>query len=99
MRILSLHRAARPTPAGGLRRPARPWFACLWLALVCGTYGSAAHAYLDPGTGSILIQGLLAFVATVMTFFGTIRNYVRKWMTTHFSKPGNAAADDTTPDP
>ena len=27
------------------------------------TYETPAHAYLDPGTGSILIQGLIASIA------------------------------------
>ncbi|MEE9158606.1 MAG: hypothetical protein V3U60_09510 [Gammaproteobacteria bacterium] len=26
-------------------------------------YGAPAHAYLDPGTGSIILQGLLAGIA------------------------------------
>lgn len=29
-----------------------------------------AHAYLDPGTGSIILQGLIAGVAAVLAYFG-----------------------------
>ena len=30
-------------------------------------WATPAYAYLDPGTGSILLQGLLAGIATVIT--------------------------------
>ena len=33
------------------------------IAFAAGLWPSAAHAYLDPTTGSILLQGLLAGVA------------------------------------
>lgn len=39
----------------------------LWIVVVivsaAGLWTSPAHAYLDPATGSILLQGLLAGVA------------------------------------
>jgi hypothetical protein len=34
-----------------------------WLAVQLAVFSGAAHAYLDPGTGSILVQSLLAGVA------------------------------------
>jgi hypothetical protein len=34
-----------------------------WLAVQLIGFSAAAHAYLDPGTGSILVQSLLAGVA------------------------------------
>ena len=38
------------------------------MAVACLTvlYASPAHAYLDPGTGSIILQGLLAGIAAAM---------------------------------
>lgn len=37
---------------------------CLLLALVFVVgFASSAHAYLDPGTGSIILQGLIATIA------------------------------------
>lgn len=42
------------------------------LLLLCVTN---AHAYLDPGTGSILLQGLLA---GVVGFLGVVKIYWRK---------------------
>lgn len=35
-----------------------------------------ALAYFDPGTGSMLIQGLIAGVAMVAVFFGQIKDYI-----------------------
>jgi hypothetical protein len=35
----------------------------IWLALNLAGFSAAAHAYLDPGTGSILVQSLLAGIA------------------------------------
>jgi hypothetical protein len=32
------------------------------------SYGSPAYAYLDPGTGSLLIQGLIGGIAAAMSF-------------------------------
>ena len=31
-------------------------------------YTSPAYAYLDPGTGSVLLQGLIGGIAAVMAF-------------------------------
>ncbi len=35
----------------------------VWLAVQLAGFSAAAHAYLDPGTGSILVQSLLAGIA------------------------------------
>lgn len=47
----------------------------LTLAMVTVVFSSQAHAYLDPATGSILLQGLLAAVAGVAV---TARLYWQK---------------------
>ena len=41
-----------------------------FLFLVVGliSYTSPAYAYLDPGTGSMLVQGLIGGIAVVMSF-------------------------------
>ena len=41
-------------------------FLCLIVGLI--SYTSPAYAYLDPGTGSILLQGLIAGLAVIMSF-------------------------------
>ena len=41
-----------------------------------------AHAYLDPGTGSMILQlilgGVAAFFATISVFFNRIKNSIKK---------------------
>jgi len=41
-------------------------FLCLIVGLI--SYTSPAYAYLDPGTGSMLLQGLIAGLAVIMSF-------------------------------
>ena len=38
-----------------------------------------ALAYLDPVSGSLLIQGVLAVLAAIMTFFGNFRKKIIKF--------------------
>ena len=45
-------------------------------AVLVATTGSA-HAYADPGTGSILLQGLLAAVLVVGALWPTIKQWLR----------------------
>ncbi len=47
-----------------LRRTTARWLAptVLASALVCLTYPQEAHAYVDPGTGSMLLQAAIAIV-------------------------------------
>ena len=40
-------------------------FLCLIVGLI--SYTSPAYAYLDPGTGSILLQGLIAGLAAIIS--------------------------------
>ena len=40
-------------------------FLCLIVGLI--SYTSPAYAYLDPGTGSLLLQGLLAGFAAIIS--------------------------------
>jgi len=37
-------------------------------------------AYLDPGTGSILIQGLIALISGVIIFFKNIKSSIIKFL-------------------
>ena len=41
-------------------------FLCLIVGLI--SYTSPAYAYLDPGTGSMLLQGLIGGLAAVLSF-------------------------------
>ena len=44
------------------------------LALAAPT---TASAYFDPGTGALLIQGLIGALAVVAVFWGRVKAYVR----------------------
>ena len=39
-----------------------------------------AHAYLDPGTGSIILQGILGAVAGVLVFGRTYLHRLKVWL-------------------
>ena len=41
-------------------------FLCLIVGLI--SYTSPAYAYLDPGTGSMLLTGLIAGLAAIISF-------------------------------
>ena len=64
-----------------------------FLFLIFGliSYTSPAYAYLDPGTGSMLVQGLIGGVAVVMSFLSIYWQKVKAF----FSKE---AADTDTAD-
>lgn len=48
----------------------------------CLGFTAPAYAYLDPGTGSLLLQGLIATIAagaaTVSIYWGKVRSYFAK---------------------
>ena len=41
------------------------YFIAITTSLILGTWAIPAYAYLDPGTGSMLIQGILGAIAAV----------------------------------
>ena len=48
-------------------------FSIVLLSLI---FTGNAHAYLDPGTGSILLQGLLAGLLAIGVFWRKLKDYV-----------------------
>jgi hypothetical protein len=63
------------------------------LAQLTGLYVAAgfvpAHAYLDPGTGSLMIQGLIASIAAGATVAGLYWHKVKM-----FFRRGQASSDE-----
>lgn len=51
----------------------------LLLLVISGllVFTSQAHAYIDPGTGSMIVQTLIAAVAVVGVSLGIFRNRLR----------------------
>ena len=39
---------------------------------------SKAHAYIDPGIGSIILQGIIASIAAIGVFFSDLRKKLSK---------------------
>ena len=55
---------------------------CILIALIMYTYSQHALAYLDPGTGSMILQGIIAGVAlgwlTMKNYWHKIRSFFGK---------------------
>lgn len=62
------------------------------LALAGLTISSPCHAYLDPGTGSIILQSILAGIAVAM---GMLRLYWHRLKSFFGSITGNASDSDS----
>ena len=45
----------------------------IYIFLIIVTFSSEAYAYLDPGTGGVIIQALLVSLVSVSFFFKTIK--------------------------
>ena len=47
---------------------------------VCAVYVSPAYAYMDPGTGSLLLQGLLGGIAGAVVFIRLYWHKLVSWL-------------------
>ena len=65
-------------------------FIAITTLLALGTWALPAHAYLDPGTGSMLIQGIIGAVAAVGV---TLKLY---WHKIKLMISGRRTGDETT---
>lgn len=63
------------------------------VSLVCGLTSEPSYAYLDPGTGSIVVQGLLAAIVGAMV---TVRLYWTR-IKSFFTGEAPSAAKDAGP--
>lgn len=65
-----------------MKRRAQSVWTMSVLAVACLTIATPARAYLDPGTGSLLLQGLLGSLAiagaAIARFRGHIAHYLSK---------------------
>lgn len=55
------------------------------MMLVLFAYTLPAHAYLDPGTGSIILQGLIAGVMVVVAAWGVFWQRIKSFFSSLFS--------------
>lgn len=56
------------------------WRAILWAAVCSIALTDTAYAYLDPGTGTIIVQGLIAAAATGMFFMRSKLRALLGWL-------------------
>ena len=59
----------------------------LTLAIVC--YSQPSFAYIDPFTGSFILQAILAFFAAVVFYLGYPIRLIKKIYNTQFKKKKN----------
>ena len=51
------------------------------LLILIFLFPNTSYAYLDPGSGSLILQALLAALAAVIAFFKKIKNFVTNLFT------------------
>ena len=70
----------------------------LWLAVQLAGFSTAAHAYLDPGTGSILVQSLLAGIAGAAAVVSLYWQRIKAFFTNRRKQPHDAHSSATSSD-
>ena len=65
----------------------------LFLIFSLIAYTSPAYAYLDPGTGSVLLQGLIGGIAAVMAFLSIYWQKVKAFFSKNESDTDTAEED------
>jgi hypothetical protein len=66
----------------------------LYLLILFSINPSIAYAYLDPGTGSIILQALVSIIAAIAAFFSLARYKVKVFFKSLFKKNNNDANKD-----
>tara|TARA_B100001057_G_scaffold474484_1_gene540112 strand:+ start:1441 stop:1641 length:201 start_codon:yes stop_codon:yes gene_type:complete len=56
------------------------------LIIIICIISSPAHAYIDPGSGSIIAQALMFIIASVGIFYGYIKNKIKSIYNKLFKK-------------
>lgn len=69
-----------------------------WLAVQLVGFSAAAHAYLDPGTGSILVQSLLAGIAGAVAVIGLYWQRVKAFFVNLRKSSRDTPSSATSPD-
>ena len=67
---------------------------CVYFLLLLSLFPTPAYAYIDPGIGSMMLQGLLAGLVTMLVFWQRLRNRI----TTFFKGKGKRKEKDETVD-
>lgn len=70
----------------------------VWLAVQLAGFSAAAHAYLDPGTGSILVQSLLAGIAGAVAVLSLYWHRVKAFFVNLRKSSRDTPSSATSPD-
>lgn len=70
----------------------------IWLAVQLTIVSASAHAYLDPGTGSILVQSLLAGIAGAAAVLSLYWQRLKTFFTNMRKPPHDTPSSATPPD-
>lgn len=68
-------------------------FQVLKISAIVTLFASPAYAYLDPGSGSMLLQGLLALVAGLFVFAKNPMAAIQMMVSSFRAKPSDNARD------
>ena len=60
----------------------------------CFFWINAAYAYIDPGIGSIVFQGMLAGMVTILVFWRNLKLKIQKFFSSK-DKKGNSVKKDS----
>jgi hypothetical protein len=71
-------------------------FLCLFVCLI--SYTSPAYAYLDPGTGTMLLQGLIFGIAVTISYVSLYWQKTKAFTKAFFVKPEPDTGIDTDTD-
>ena len=66
-----------------MKKKINHYFICLFVYFL---FSSNAHAYLDPGTGSIILQAIIAFFAGAAAFVSLYWRKTKSYISNLFSK-------------
>ncbi len=75
------------------RRTGSRW--ALVAAIVAATHTAPAFAYLDPGSGSIIVQGFLAAIAAVVAAGGMFWHRIKTRLASLFPRKKPPASDSS----
>jgi len=79
-----------------MKRGKKIWICCVFFICFIFFSVSQAYAYLDPGTGSMVVQAVIAALAAAGVAFSVFRRKLRAFVARMFGKEKNSKDEDIT---
>lgn len=79
-----------------MKRGKKIWICCIIFICFIFVSVSQAYAYLDPGTGSMVVQAVIAALAAAGVAFSVFRRKLRAFVARMFGKEKNSKDEDIT---